>query len=322
MGSKIHRAHPRTPHSCVKKILITGAGGFIGRAILEEPGSKIFEIHAVSQQEAQAQADLQWHTINLHDAEKVQDLVRRIRPDILLHLAWYTEHGKYWQAEENILWVESSLNLLRSFSAAGGRRVVMTGTCAEYDWKYEYCNEDNTPINPATLYGSAKDALRRVAEAYCKTKNIDFAWGRVFFPYGPAEAPTRLISSVIRSLLAGKIANCSAGTQIRDYIFRKDLARGILALADSQVQGVFNLGSGEPHSIKELVMKIAAKLGRPELINLGALPTREDEPHLLIADMKKTHHSLKWQTEYSLDAGLDACIDYWRLQKPSAETSI
>ena len=60
---------------------------------------------------------------------------------------------------------------------------------------------------------------------------------------------------MIRSLLAGKIANCSAGTQIRDYIFRKDLARGILALADSQVQGVFNLGSGEPHSIKELVMK-------------------------------------------------------------------
>ena len=60
-----------------------------------------------------------------------------IRPEVLIHLAWYAEHGKYWTSPENVRWVEASLALLRGFAAAGGRRVVMAGTCAEYEWSRE-----------------------------------------------------------------------------------------------------------------------------------------------------------------------------------------
>src|SRR5205085_8625551 len=125
-----------------------------------------------------------------------------------------------WTAPENVRWVEASLALLRAFAEAGGRRAVLAGTCAEYDWGAgdEVLNERNTPLRPDTLYGAAKHGLHVVGAAQAAQVGFELAWGRVFFLYGPGEAPGRLVPAVARALLAGEPAKTTAGTQVRDFL--------------------------------------------------------------------------------------------------------
>src|SRR5438093_4004920 len=158
------------------------------------------------------------HKADLFDAAAVAEAIKCVRPSHLLHLAWTTEPGSYWTTPDNVRWLEASLALLRAFAAHGGERVVMAGTCAEYDWAEGICRENATPLRPVSLYGVCKNALREVSEALAARLGLRAAWGRVFFLYGPHEHPRRLVAAVITSLLRGEPALCSEGMQRRDFL--------------------------------------------------------------------------------------------------------
>ena len=189
----------------MSRILVTGGRGFIGRRVLAPLVAAGYEVHAVGRLPAVVPG-VTWHSADL-TADPASCVVAS-RPEVLLHLAWCTEHGRFWTAPENVVWVEASLALLRAFADCGGRRAVIAGTCAEYDWgtDREAFDERATPILPATLYGRAKAALHQVAEGLGAQAGFEVAWGRVFFPYGSDEAEGRLVTSVARALLAGETA--------------------------------------------------------------------------------------------------------------------
>jgi nucleoside-diphosphate-sugar epimerase len=112
----------------------------------------------------------------------------------------------------------------------------MVGSCVEYDWRFGFCSEDVTPLNSGGLpYGVCKASLFRLCEAYSKTHNISFAWARIFHVYGPYESHKRLVSSVVRAILAGREAECTDGTQIRDMMHVKDAGSAIAAPCISPV---------------------------------------------------------------------------------------
>ena len=171
-----------------------------------------------------------------------------VEPEVLLHLAWYVEPGRFWTAPENVRWVEASLALLRAFAGAGGRRAVVAGTSAEYDWHAvgARCNEQRTPLRPATLYGAAKHALHTVAAPYAEQAGFELAWGRIFFVYGPGEPEGRLVPSVGRALLAGRRVPTTRGDQVRDFMHVEDVAAAFAALADADATGAVNVASGDP----------------------------------------------------------------------------
>jgi nucleoside-diphosphate-sugar epimerase len=121
------------------------------------------------------------HSADLHDERSVRRLVAEIQPSHLLHLAWYTEHGAFWNSDENLRWVSSSLNLLRAFNEAGGRRAVIASTCAEYEWLTPTLIEDETPRRPRTLYGASKGALHDLALQYARAQPLD-GMGPRFLP--------------------------------------------------------------------------------------------------------------------------------------------
>ena len=151
----------------MKKILITGASGFIGRHCLPLLLEKGFEVHALSlEPRSNLQKDIIWHSQNLLDYERTQRLMESLRPSHCLHLAWYTKAGKYWSSQQNLHWVSSSALLLDSFHQNGGERFVGAGTCAEYDWHYGHCVEMLTPIEPATLYGTCKSSFQKMLSSF------------------------------------------------------------------------------------------------------------------------------------------------------------
>jgi nucleoside-diphosphate-sugar epimerase len=243
-------------------------------------------------------------------------LVGRIEPTHLLHLAWYVEPGLFWSSSRNLQWVGASIELVRAFFAGTGKRAVLAGTCAEYDWAFGRCSEVATPLAPNTLYGACKHAVQVAVDAYARERSLSIAWSRIFFLYGPHESAERLVPSVIRAVLAGESARCSHGQQVRDFLHIADAGSAFVATLDSEVEGAVNLASGTPVTIEHLVRSIAAQSGREDLLDLGALPARLGDPMVLTADVDRLFNEVGWRPAYTLDRGIEATLDWWREQLP------
>jgi nucleoside-diphosphate-sugar epimerase len=288
----------------VSRVLVTGGSGFIGRQTLAPLRERGYEVHAPSRSEA-----------DLLAPDTAARLVQDVRPTHLLHLAWDARPGRYWTSTDNVAWVEASLRLLRAFTEAGAERAVMAGTCAEYEWTDEvHCVEGDTPLVPATLYGTAKHALRLLAQRYAEQAGVSFAWGRVFFVFGPHEHPARLASSVAASLVRGEPAETSAGTQVRDFLYSEDLGAAFAALLDSPVAGAVNLASGEPRPIRALVEALGAASGRPDLLRIGARPTPVGEPAAITADVVRLSDEVRWSPAGTFEQRAADTVAWWAEQ--------
>ena len=132
------------------KVLVTGAHGFIGYHCLSKLLDRGYEVHALSSTKRSDFSPVIWHQADLFLSSQISSLISDIKPTHLLHLAWYTDHGHFWNSTENLAWVQASLSLMRSFLESGGKRYVGAGTCAEYDWTYKFCSENTTPCCPNT----------------------------------------------------------------------------------------------------------------------------------------------------------------------------
>ncbi len=297
----------------MKRVLVTGASGFIGQHLLPHLTARGFEVHAVhSQTAADKEAHAVSHCADLFAALRVKALFKELKPSHLVHLAWIATPGIYQNSLENLRWVQASIEIARQFVANGGTRIVGIGSCAEYDWSGGLCSEAATPTIPSSLYGVCKLSVGSLLAAMAKETATSVAWARLFFPYGPREHSQRLIPSVIQSLLRQEAGRCSLGTQIRDYIFVDDVAGAIAALLESDVSGPINVASGVGVSVRDIVTKIATIMDRPELIQLGALKQSVPEANEIVGDVARLVSELRWTPQYNLERGLKTTIEWWR----------
>lgn len=298
----------------MNRLLLTGASGFIGRHVLQQLEGIGHEIHAVASGPAWAGSAAIWHRADLLDAAATDHLIRTIAPTHLLHLAWFAEPGAFWRSPRNLDWLASSALLIRAFREAGGQRVVTAGSCAEYGESASPCHETGTPCRPATLYGVAKNALQQVTTAYASQEGFSSAWARLFFIYGPGEAPAKLVASVVRSLLAGEEARCTHGMQQRDFMHVADVAAALIALLDSPVEGPVNIASGRPVAVRDLVGEIARQLGASDRLRLGAFAAGADDPAVIVGDPSRLRTEVGWTAERPMSEGIAQTIEWWRRQ--------
>ena len=295
------------------KALLTGASGFIGRhciPLLQERG---YEVHAITSMSIQRPSSgIFWHQLDLLDTQQLIDIVSSVKPTHLVHLAWYAVPGEFWCSEKNYAWVSASLRLIEEFARHGGQRVVMAGSCAEYDWRYGYCSESLTPPAQNSIYGSCKHALYLLFQSYCETFDISGAWARIFSVYGPHEHPSRLVASVINSLIRGSPAPCTSGDQIRDYLHVVDVAKAFVMLLDGAVTGAVNIGSGKPVSVESIVCTIADCLGRQDLLRIGAINRQVKEPPLIVADNQRLVNEVSWTPAYNIESGIADTTAFWK----------
>jgi len=298
----------------MKKVLVTGATGFIGRHSLPRLLESGYEVHAVGGKHSPEapSRDIVWHRANLLEPGEIASLIGKVRPTHLLHFAWYAVPGKYWTAPENLAWVRATVNLMQVFSDHGGRRAVMAGSCAEYDWKFDYCSELFTPCRPATFYGACKHATQILLDAWSRQAGLSSAWGRIFFLYGPGEYPSRLVSSVIQSLLRNEPALCTHGNQMRDFMYVEDVAAAFVELLGSDVKGAVNIASGVSAPLKEVIHAIADHLNKRDLVRLGAVPAPAGEPDALIADVGRLRDEVGFRPRLGLKQGIAQTIEHMK----------
>jgi UDP-glucuronate decarboxylase len=266
----------------------------------------------VSKSDCPGSSEITWHTVDLLDTDSSAKLLENISATHLIHLAWITEPGVYWQSTDNARWQDASIELLKNFAAQGGKRAVLAGTCAEYDWSAGHCVEECTPLLTQSPYTTAKLAFHDAAFAFSETTDLEIAWGRVFYSFGPHEHPQRLIAAVIRGLLDGERVACSDGEQLRDFIYVRDLADAFVAVLNSKFCGDINLASGEVMSIKELVTLVANRMDAIELVDFGARARQQGEPPIISADTSRLRELVGWTSKYNIEAAIDETIAWWK----------
>jgi nucleoside-diphosphate-sugar epimerase len=306
-----------------KRVLVTGAGGFIGRWSVPALQRLGYEVHAVLSKSPADGAPQQLKGAKIHVADLLQDprmdaLMGVVRPTHLLHFAWIATPGLYWDSEQNFLWAAASERLLLSFRDHGGRRVVMAGSCAEYDWsRVGVCDEMASPLAdstaaPVSRYAECKLALQRTLAEVGGRDHLSTAWGRIFFQFGPYEHPDRLVPSVIRNLLLNREAPCSHGRQVRSFLHVADVGAAFAAVLDGGLEGPVNIGAEDRVTVAELVERIARQIGRPDLLRLGARPAAANEPLLLVPAVHRLHDEVHWRPRLGLDEAVGETIGWWR----------
>lgn len=239
-------------------------------------------------------------SIDLLDKAATSSAIAHAHATHLIHLAWYVEHGIYWTSPLNQRWQEASVQLANAFCEAGGKKLVMAGTCAEYGSYSGYCHEDKTPLSPTTLYGKTKDAARREIRTICGSHNVPLIWGRIFIPYGKGENPQRLIPSLIDVFQGRREAFGVNAAALRDFLHVSDVARGFTYLLHHAEQGDYNIASGIPTKITDLVSRIAHDFDCDPSPTLERSFNKFDEPELLIGDNQKLLN-LGWGIEHPIE---------------------
>ena len=295
----------------MKRLLMTGASGFIGAHCLRliEQAGGYDEIHAVNRLgEGRGQGRIIWHAADLRSAMDAMRVIEAVRPTHLFHGAWMATPGVYLSSPENLDWMQAGVAFVRTFAEQGGQRFVGVGSSAEYAVSDVPCEEDCTPLQPTSVYGQCKVALWYAVQALAQHHKMQAAWGRLFLPYGPGDAPARLIPTAVSHLRAGKPLSLSHGEQKRDFIYAPVAAKMFVRLLNSDADGAFNIGTGEARSVRSVIEAVADRFSARNCLRFGVIPLREGEPPVLVASMKKCQMLLGVENLTPFEEALDAFI--------------
>lgn len=297
----------------VKKVLITGGSGYIGKNVLEKLVNMNYEIHVVSRYKSQKiyESSTYWHQVDLIESDDIQDLMSDIKPEFLIHLAWKVGSGLKHDLDENKIWLEKSKELIKCFYLNGGKKVLISGTCAEYDWNFKFMREDETPLNPTNEYGKIKLDLYRFVHSYCTKNNLNWVWPRIFFSFGPHQKEGSLVPSIIKNLMAGEIVNTTEATQKFDYLYVEDIALAILFLLDNEYMGAINICSGQTIELKKIILSLADHFESRNMIRFGSIPYPEDALKEILGD-NSILRGLGWKPSYRIEDGLEKTINYFK----------
>lgn len=270
-----------------KKILLTGASGFVGKQVFTKLLDKDVGVKVIVRKNKESfirDKNLNVEVIQTNDLfeESIEWWKEHCKGiDTLIHVAWYTETGKYLQSTKNIDCLIGSLNLAKGAAKAGIRRFIGIGTCFEYDL-YSGDISINTPLKPSTPYAKAKAELYTSLSQLLPSQLIEFCWCRLFYLFGEGEDERRLVPYIHKQLSKGKIVELTSGKQIRDFLDVSVVGEMIVEAALGKQQGPINICSGIPISVSEIAQKIADKYGRRDLLKFGMRPDNLVDPPRIV----------------------------------------
>ncbi len=277
----------------MKKVLVTGATGFIGNYVIENLLQQQYNVIASSANIEKAR-QASWYNLVNYIPLNFKELENNIdyytyfqKPDLMIHLAWegLPNYNASFHVEENL---PNHFLLLKNLVINGLKDITVTGTCLEYGMQ-EGCLSENLTTMPSNAYAIAKDKLRISLEELQKGSNCIIKWVRLFYMYGKGQNPNSLLSQLDKALANGdSVFNMSGGEQQRDFLPVNDVAKTIINIAlQKEVRGIINCCSGQPTSVKAFVENYLKSIDRKIKLNLGYYPYTDYEPMHFWGDNRK-----------------------------------
>ena len=250
-----------------KKVLILGCSGQVGSRLTLLLLKHGFIVHGVSGSKLCKINDRNHFCkkINLLDS-RVSLNLGELKPDVMVHTAWVTTPGVFWESPINDEWIKASKRIIQEFEESGGKYLVVTSTCAEYSWETSKPLSETSETNPKLNYGKSKLELLN----WMKGSKIPFLWTRTFFQFGINEPIGRLIPSMVDSMLAGKEFEVQNPNDIRDFVYITDVAEVLSTLICKEQLGIINIGTGNGIDIRSIAQIIVDQIGRKNLVRYCA----------------------------------------------------
>lgn len=294
-----------------KRVLVTGAAGFIGSALCRALLAEGADVHATSRSTHETGDRLHWWRVDLSQAESATKIVRQVKPSVIFHLASHVSGDQALSAvtqtmQDNLI---SAVNVLIAAYECGAARVVLAGSMEEFDPSEPHA----VPVSP---YAAAKTATSTYARLFYGLYGVPVVNLRIYMVYGPGQHDTtKLVPYVTTSLLRGQQPRLSSGRREVDWIFIDDVVAAFLAAARSPVADgrPVDIGSGELISVRSIVARLTALVGGPGEPVFGALDDRPVE-HRRCADVDRTLQIIDWKPRTPLDAGLERTVQWYRSQ--------
>ena len=305
--------------SQIKHVIITGATGMIGLALIDEFLSLGVQVTAVCRPDSPRKSAIVKHplveavTCDLSELQLLPDRINK-RCDAFYHLGWNGTAGTSarndTQAQtENI---KFSLDAARAAAELGCGVFVGAGSQAEFG-RAEGVLKTDTPCAPETAYGVAKLCAGEMTRLECEKRGLRQVWARILSVYGPGDSEETLITRLIRAFLKQETPDCTKGEQIWDYLYSADAARALIALTMNGRHGIkYPLGSGDAHPLKDYICAVRDAINPMLPIGFGEIPYSERQVMHISADISSLTADTGFSPSVSFEEGIKRTIEYYK----------
>ncbi len=305
------------------KVLVTGANGFIGSHITRKLLNEGYDVGIIKREQSDLWRikdildQLTTYNADLSNTDNVMEVIADFKPNNILHLATY--YAVQHQPQEIQLItntnVTGTLNLLEASKENSVNLFVNTSSCFVYEESNYKISEENN-LRPLNLYALSKINSEEACTFYSNNYGLKTVTFRIFPPYGPADHQRRLIPFVINNILNDEKLEMTSGKQKWDFIYVEDIADAYIKVIQNSGQiknhDIFNLGTGQAFSIREVVSILNNLMENKVQPVWGAIPQRENEIWNMYADIQKANDKINWQPEMSLKEGLKLTLNWYK----------
>ncbi len=297
-----------------KDILIIGGTGFIGKYLVKRLlglNCKLTIISLNSKNNGNNK-NISHFNVNISKKDEIKNFFHNREFDFIFNLAGYVNHGSFRDSGEEII-SQHFLSLIYQFQFINKTRLkkyIYIGSADEFtDLSHNEKISEKKIGSPKTSYSFSKYASINFLQMLYRSENWPVTIARVFLTYGPGQLQNRLIPHVILNGLKYGYVNTTEGSQIRDFCFIEDIIDGliILTINEDTTGNIYNIASGQPISIKEIIGKISKILNFK--VNFGAINKKKGEPFYQVADISFIKRTLNWSPKINLDQGLKMTIN-------------
>jgi nucleoside-diphosphate-sugar epimerase len=293
------------------KILITGTNGFLGKNILNYIKKKEYKIFSIVRKKKlnypknflTVESDI--GNLNIHTLDKI----KKFKPTIVLNLAWngipdYSYENCFKNIKEQI----SFFNNIKKIKSI--KKIICIGSCWEYPEKIGKCKVKNK-LNMESYFSWSKQTIYNFIKLITKKNKIDLVWFRIFFMYGRYQKNSSLIPLIILSLKNKKFPKINNPQNRNDFIFVDDVCEAIMfAIKKKNINGIFNLGSGNTFSVQIILKKIIKNLNI-NVKNKKFIAKKNKKTKYNYSDNKNTFNKLRWIAKTNIDQGIKKMIEFY-----------
>lgn len=302
----------------MKRVVITGAGGFIGRNLIERLLRENIQIYGIDIGEAQkripAGAGVTPLSVDIKDKRELGNILRLAKPDVFYHLAWAgVSTDVKNEVKTQMANIPLVVTVLEACAEAGCGHIIIPGSASEYAYCGQTIDGRNMPA-PGDAYAASKAAAQILCQWYAKQHELNLNWLLIGSIYGPGRNDNNILTYTIKALLRGEEPKYSKLEQLWDYIYIDDLIEALYLLGlHGKPDGVYPVGSGQARPLAEYIRQIQAEIAPDAPLGIGSLPYKfGNKPDNSVLDIRNLKEDTGFVPKISFGEGIERTIRYFR----------